>query len=168
MKKLNKDNKGFSLVELLVVIAIMVVLVGVLAPSLLSNIEKTRESKDIQALDTLAGNIQACMTDEKVYDVITDSTTDVEFDLFTAYKGTGAFASTNMATALDSYLALTAVYKSATESDIKLFEGKIAKNDGKKIDVVINHETGSITVKLLKADGTTVTGKSGTEYSVTR
>lgn len=73
-----------------------------------------------------------------------------------------------MATALDSYLALTAVYKSATESDIKLFEGKIAKNDGKKIDVVINHETGSITVKLLKADGTTVTGKSGTEYSVTR
>ena len=59
MKKLNKNNKGFSLVELLVVIAIMVVLVGVLAPSLLSNIEKTRESKDIQALDTLAGNIQA-------------------------------------------------------------------------------------------------------------
>ena len=57
MKKLNKNNKGFSLVELLVVIAIMVVLVGVLAPSLLSNIEKTRESKDIQALDTLAGNI---------------------------------------------------------------------------------------------------------------
>ena len=32
MKKLNKDNKGFSLVELLVVIAIMVVLVGVIAP----------------------------------------------------------------------------------------------------------------------------------------
>ena len=28
MKKLNKNNKGFSLVELLVVIAIMVVLVG--------------------------------------------------------------------------------------------------------------------------------------------
>ena len=35
MKKLNKNNKGFSLVELLVVIAIMVVLVGVIAPSLL-------------------------------------------------------------------------------------------------------------------------------------
>ena len=52
MKKLNKNNKGFSLVELLVVIAIMVVLVGVIAPSLLSNIEKTREAKELQALDT--------------------------------------------------------------------------------------------------------------------
>lgn len=65
MKKLNKNNKGFSLVELLVVIAIMVVLVGVLAPTLLGNIEKTREAKDIQAVDTLAGNVQAAMTDEK-------------------------------------------------------------------------------------------------------
>ena len=39
MKKLNKNNKGFSLVELLVVIAIMVVLVGVIAPTLLKIIE---------------------------------------------------------------------------------------------------------------------------------
>ena len=38
MKKLNKNNKGFSLVELLVVIAIMVVLVGVVAPTLLCDI----------------------------------------------------------------------------------------------------------------------------------
>lgn len=70
MKKLNKDNKGFSLVELLVVIAIMVVLVGVIAPTLLSNIEKTREAKDYQALDTLAGNVQSAMIDEDVYDAI--------------------------------------------------------------------------------------------------
>lgn len=45
MKKLNKNNKGFSLVELLVVIAIMVVLIGVVAPSLLGNIEKSKRSK---------------------------------------------------------------------------------------------------------------------------
>ena len=35
MKKLKNNNKGFSLVEILVVIAIMVVLVGVLAPTIL-------------------------------------------------------------------------------------------------------------------------------------
>lgn len=65
MKKLNKDNKGFSLVELLVVIAIMVVLVGVIAPTLLRNIEKSRVSRDIQTLDSVASAVQATLTSEK-------------------------------------------------------------------------------------------------------
>ncbi len=47
MKKTQKrlGNKGFSLVELIVVIAIMAVLVGVLAPTLIRNVEKSREVK---------------------------------------------------------------------------------------------------------------------------
>ena len=50
-KKMN--NKSFSLVELIVVIAIMAVLIGVLAPTLLGNIEKSKLSKDKQAIDEL-------------------------------------------------------------------------------------------------------------------
>ena len=67
MKKLNKDNKGFSLVELLVVIAIMVVLVGVIAPTLLGNIEKARVASDIQSLDSVASAIQDALGTESAY-----------------------------------------------------------------------------------------------------
>ena len=67
MKKLNKDNKGFSLVELLVVIAIMVVLVGVIAPTLLGNIEKARVSSDIQSLDSIAAALQDALGTESAY-----------------------------------------------------------------------------------------------------
>lgn len=59
-------NKGFSLVELIVVIAIMAVLMGVLAPTLIGNIEKSRESKDLQNLDSVYQAINTAMAEEKV------------------------------------------------------------------------------------------------------
>jgi len=62
---IKRSKKGFSLVELIVVIAIMAVLVGVLAPSLLVNIEKSRESKDVQVIDTIAGAVQMALADEE-------------------------------------------------------------------------------------------------------
>lgn len=57
-------NKGFSLVELIVVIAIMAVLMGVLAPTLIGNIEKSRESKDLQNLDTIYNAINTVLATE--------------------------------------------------------------------------------------------------------
>ena len=65
MKKLTKNNKGFSLVELIVVIAIMAVLVGVLAPQLIKYVEKSREATDIQNCDSIATALKSYYSDKE-------------------------------------------------------------------------------------------------------
>lgn len=61
-KKMN--NKGFSLVELIVVIAIMAVLVGVLAPQFIKYVEKSRQSTDIQNVDTIKSVVESYYSDK--------------------------------------------------------------------------------------------------------
>ena len=54
MKKMSqKNNKGFSLVELIVVVAIMAVLIGVLVPTLVKNVEKSKKQKDRNAIEEI-------------------------------------------------------------------------------------------------------------------
>lgn len=60
-KKLN--NKGFSLVELIIVVAIMAVLIGVLAPQYLKYVEKSRESADLDNIQTVISAIEVYYTD---------------------------------------------------------------------------------------------------------
>ncbi len=54
-----RTNKGFSLVELLVAVAIMVVLVGVMVPTLISHIHKARVAVDWANLRSYYDEIQA-------------------------------------------------------------------------------------------------------------
>ena len=97
MKKMN--NKGFSLVELIVVIAIMAVLVGVLAPTLIKNVEKSRESTDLQNLDTIRGAVVTTLSDETVAAKIPTSSTTYVLDTtnvaLSLTSGTGSDAFTN-------------------------------------------------------------------------
>lgn len=61
-----KNNKGFSLIELIVVVAIMAVLVGVLAPTYLRYVEKTRVQKDVSAVGEVVQAIKVAVADEGI------------------------------------------------------------------------------------------------------
>lgn len=68
MKKLlqkRKNNKGFSLVELIVVVAIMAVLIGVLVPTLVRNVEKSKKQKDIATVEEVRNQLTIALADEK-------------------------------------------------------------------------------------------------------
>lgn len=69
-----RKDKGFSLVELIVVVAIMAVLIGVLVPTLVRNVEKSRLSKDKSALDEVKNAVEIALADEKYMDTKTTYT----------------------------------------------------------------------------------------------
>lgn len=52
MKKERKDNRGFSLVELIIVIAIMAILVGIVGTQVIPYLNRSREAKDLQLLNS--------------------------------------------------------------------------------------------------------------------
>lgn len=52
LKKKKANNKGFSLVELIIVIAIMAILVGIVGTQVIPYLERSREAKDLQILNS--------------------------------------------------------------------------------------------------------------------
>lgn len=65
-KYLAGEREGFSLVELIIVIAIMAILVGVVALAVLPNIAKSKESKDIAALDAILSAVNSTVASKQV------------------------------------------------------------------------------------------------------
>ena len=63
MKKITKNNKGFSLIELIIVIAIMAVLVAIIAPNLTKYLGSSKTKTDQKNADELASQIQTCITE---------------------------------------------------------------------------------------------------------
>ena len=84
MKK-EMNNKGFSLVELIIVIAIMAILVGVLAPQYLKYVEKSRQSTDMQNMQSLKTAVEAAVASGDVIGnaVLETTTSEIKIDTTT-------------------------------------------------------------------------------------
>ena len=76
-----KNNKGFSLVELIIVIAIMAVLVGVLAPTYLQYVEKSKKSNDVSTVDSVINAVEIAAIDPEV---MTDDTESLKITFSTS------------------------------------------------------------------------------------
>lgn len=142
------NNKGFSLVELIVVIAIMAILVGVLAPSVLGQIDKAKISKDKQAIDAVATAVAIAWADP----TITDEKVIESFPaVHTAADQVAASDTPDLTVFMDN------IHNTIGFENV-LLESEEYK-EVNSLTISVNTTTGKVTVSC--------TGKSG-EYSVTK
>lgn len=137
-----KNNKGFSLVELIIVIAIMAVLVGVLAPTYLQYVEKSKKSNDVQTVDSIVNALEICAIDPEVqvagdwHIKITISTTQTKYEANEAKSGND-----KMIAALSAIVPTTTKLKSSKwGSDLVITAANVADGYG-KITIKMNPAT---------------------------
>lgn len=107
-----KNNKGFSLIELIIASAILIILTGLLAPQFMKYIEKSREAKDMQTLDSVYTAVQGTLADEVAYEDFIDGSDDGLKDLTTGITLKALLKiDTPFVTELKSVLGSNANYK---------------------------------------------------------
>lgn len=123
-KNEKKDNKGFSLVELIIVIAIMAILVGIVGTQVLPYINKSKEAKDLQIINSYgtAATTAYSSNAEKCTDVTTVIITNKDSNTDATGKPAGTLA--------QEIKDLTG-YSTFSE-----FSGKMTSKKGKEIKAI--------------------------------
>lgn len=151
MKQKRMGNKGFSLIELIIVIAIMAVLLGLVGTQVLPYLQKAREAKDLQIVNSFstaavtAYSSHAELFTKQNYGAGLTNTTFEVTDVFatpTTVEPTYTFV--NEVRTLTNYNA---------PGDLK---AKMSSTKGKTINTIqitINFNTGTVTTQARTASG---------------
>ncbi|UYJ41424.1 MAG: type II secretion system GspH family protein [Lachnospiraceae bacterium] len=146
-KRKEEGNKGFSLVELIIVIAIMAILVGIVGTQVIPYINKSKESKDQQVVNSYstAGVTAYSENAEKI-------TANITVFVYGEVTGT-----TNVGGESDFATAVKNKTYSTIDEAKKKFKSNHAKDVADiKLEVdITNHK---ITATAVNASGTKVTG----------
>ena len=143
MKKVSKNNKGFSLVELIVVVLIMAIIAVSLAPQVMKWVDRSRQANDASNYDALVAAAQLSVLaapagDGKVLIITMDTAnasgegTSVSWE--TGNEGTAA-AKTAFETAMTNNLpgwkeiAVTSSENASEDYTIKITNATVTKDN---------------------------------------
>lgn len=150
-KYLSGSNEGFSLVELIIVIAIMAILIGVVALAVIPYLEKSRESKDLQTISTVANALSSAVADSKATGTGTITITPSTTTLSGATTSGGG----------DEAKVLAAMVQSMGDKEVKLSSGV-----GADQNLLCYYDTSnSVVVVYVGQHDASVGGSAVTPYS---
>ena len=72
MKRVTKNNKGFSLVEMIVVVLIMAIIAVALAPQVMKWVENSRIASDLETRTDIEKMCQYALADEYIFEHVRD------------------------------------------------------------------------------------------------
>ena len=158
MKKMSqKNNKGFSLVELIVVVAIMAVLMGILVPTLVKNVEKSKKQKDASAIEEIRSTMVTTLADPTYSDIeatiVYDGTT-IDVDTPKSISAVKPITDTEVKTFLTAVSADVKVWK---------FTSKAYKADDEVTFVI----SGQMVTVYREAEGESAPGAGGAGATTT-
>lgn len=131
------EQKGFSLVELIIVMAIMAILVGVVASQVIPYMEKSRLSKDQEALASLQMDVQNAFA-------MSGKAAANSSGAANGFKFTAGNVQTNLNSETASEIqTLRGTIESF--SDMK-FKSKKASASGNDLYCIVNESSGEITM----------------------
>lgn len=149
-KNEKKDNKGFSLVELIIVIAIMAILVGIVGTQVLPYLNKSKEAKDLQIVNsysTAAVSAYSMLAGE----LKTNSGT-LKVNVYTDKSADGATDKTDKNKLADKIIELTGYASKDALWDTTNKKGKMTSKTGQAvtgIEVTYDFDNHSVETKAL-------------------
>ena len=123
-KRKEEGNKGFSLVELIIVIAIMAILVGIVGTQVIPYINKSKESKDLQIINSYSTAAVTAYSEnaDKVKTTANDTDPVITIDVYNP--------------ASDDAKLLAPEITEKTYDKIETLQGKMKSTKGKSIDKI--------------------------------